>query len=147
MTSVYCGATSTETAVCDDCILSSMAEDDGRDSASLDTADAAMRSANFDVRSKLFSFSMPCKDESIYKRRQTNTVVTFSQSLTASHWKSPIAHSCHIFWLCLTTYFSDNTPGYVYCWRKSFCRPDVLSSQTNTAQFPVSFYHLYLIHQ
>ena len=35
------------------------------DGTSFETADAAMRSANFDVKSKLLSFSIPCNDESI----------------------------------------------------------------------------------
>jgi len=48
------------------CVVSSMAEDAGVDRESFETADAAIRSANFDVRSKLFSFNIPCKDESIY---------------------------------------------------------------------------------
>ena len=55
---------STETADCAECVLSSVAVDADTDDASFDTADAAMRSANFDVKSKLFSFNIPCNDES-----------------------------------------------------------------------------------
>jgi len=54
-----------ETFVSADCAVRSIAEDTGVDRESFETADAAIRSANFDVRSKLFSFNIPCSDESI----------------------------------------------------------------------------------
>jgi len=55
--------------VCEGCVVRSTTEDAGVDSESLEMADAAIRSANFDVRSKLFSFNIPCKDESIYTQQ------------------------------------------------------------------------------
>jgi len=53
---------------CADCSLRSVVADNAADGTSFEMADAAMRSANFDDRSKLFSFSMPCNDESSYNK-------------------------------------------------------------------------------
>jgi len=53
------------------CVRSSIAVDVDEDIASFETADAAMRSANLDVRSKLFSFNMPCNDVSSCKQQQS----------------------------------------------------------------------------